>query len=209
MKHGMLEISATRGSPEDTLKHCKQGMQEIIDTCITGSLGYGGVYKQGSETYNITNTTAPYNPLEVDVDDGAPSSPIVVPTSNTTVSEPPMPTENSGNNDGSGLCKSLQGACKRVHKHFNDEYIYKYYTYISTSAGDDSPVNVWFPWAADNGCKAEFKCDDYCEGMSGKQIKKSLNSMAAMTIVEFMFLVTPWDRMMFMMVVIDPGYDMR
>lgn len=173
MMHGMLEVSATRGSPGDTLKYCKQGMQEIIDTCITGSSDYGGVYKQGSEIYNITNTIAPYNPLEVDVDSGAPASPIIVSSSSSSTPEPPMPTETSGNNDGSGLCKSLQGACKRAYKHFKDDYIYKDYTYISTSAGDDSPINVLFWWAADNGCKAEFKCDEYGEGMSGKQIKQS------------------------------------
>ncbi|KAJ5585382.1 uncharacterized protein N7459_005182 [Penicillium hispanicum] len=178
MKHGMLEISATRGSPGDNLRYCKQGMKEIIDTCITGSSDYGGVYKQGTETYNITNTIDPYNPLEVDVDDGAPSSPFEVPTSTSTKSEPPMPTETKGNNDGSGLCKSLQGACKRAYKHFKDDYIYKDYTYISVSAGDDSPVNVLFWWAAaTNGCKAEFKCDDYGEGMSGKQIKQSVENM--------------------------------
>lgn len=172
IKHGMLEISVTRGSSGDTLHYCKQGMQGIIDTCITGSSDYGGVYSQGAETYNITNIIYPYNPLEVDVDDGAPPTPISVPTPTPTPSEPPMPTETSGNNDGSGLCKSLQGTCAKTVKLFNDDYIYKDYSYVSRSAGDYSPINAIFLFA-DNGCKAEFKCDNYGEGMSGRQIKQA------------------------------------
>ena len=88
----MLEISVTRGSPGDTLEFCKQGMQEIMDTCITSSSVYGGVYTQGTGTYNITNIVFPYNPLEVDVDDGAPPTPVVVPSPDFSgPSEPTTP----------------------------------------------------------------------------------------------------------------------
>ena len=171
IKHGMLEISVTRGSPDDTLEFCKQGMQEIMDTCITGSSDYGGVYTQGTETYNITNTIFPYNPLEVDVDDGAPPTPVVVPSSDSSEpSEPPTPSETDGNNDGSSICKTLGDTCKVAYQAFNDDFIYKDYTYYSTIEGDTSWANFVH---AGNGCKAEFKCDDYGDGMSGKQIKKA------------------------------------
>lgn len=171
IKHGMLEISVTRGSPDDTLEFCKQGMQEIMDTCITGSSDYGGVYTQGTESYNITNTIFPYNPLEVDVDDGAPPTPVVVPSPDSSEpSEPPTPSETDGNNDGSSICKTLGDTCKVAYQAFNDDFIYKDYTYYSTIEGDTSWVNFVH---AGNGCKAEFKCDDYGDGMSGKQIKKA------------------------------------
>ena len=167
----MLEISVTRGSPGDTLEFCKQGMQEIMDTCITGSSVYGGVYTQGTGTYNITNIVFPYNPLEVDVDDVLRllrllSLPLI---SLDRLSLRP-PSETNGNNDSSLICKELSDTCKVTYQAFNDDFIYKDYTYYSTIEGDTSWVNFSL---VGNGCKAEFKCDDYGDGMSGKHIKKA------------------------------------
>ncbi|OQE15874.1 hypothetical protein PENSTE_c026G09735 [Penicillium steckii] len=181
MQHGMLEISAMRQSPDDELKYCKDGLQDILDTCINSNSDYGGIYEQDGEVYNITNLIAPSNPLEVDVDDGAPTAPITngnaAPApATTTAYTPPMPTETDGNNKGSSLCKTLAGTCIQTYKLFNDNYIYKDYTYYSRGAGLKDDVNWAIPFA-NNGCKVEYKCDDYGEGMSGAQIKQAVENM--------------------------------
>ena len=80
------------------------------------------------------------------------------------------PSETNGNNDSSLICKELSDTCNVTYQAFNDDFIYKDYTYYSTIEGDTSWVNFSL---VGNGCKAEFKCDDYGDGMSGKHIKKA------------------------------------
>ena len=81
-----------------------------------------------------------------------------------------LPSETNGNNDSSLICKELSDTCNVTYQAFNDDFIYKDYTYYSTIEGDTSWVNFSL---VGNGCKAEFKCDDYGDGMSGKHIKKA------------------------------------
>lgn len=107
-------------------------------------------------------------------------STIVPPETTTAVptsTGPPTPTQTSGNDKGSSLCGSLAGACKIAYTGYVDDYTYKDYTSYVASSGDADIINWLFDPFAEDGCAAMFKCDDYTDGMTGKQIKDAVEYM--------------------------------
>jgi hypothetical protein len=81
--HGYIDLTLERSSPDSPLAFCNAALNSIINTCILGSKDYGGVIYQGGETYNISNSIYPNNPLIPNSDQGAPDSsqPTTPPTS--------------------------------------------------------------------------------------------------------------------------------
>lgn len=185
--HGSIAIELIRSSATRTLAHCNDAMNAIIGTCIMGNADYGGIYSQDGETYNITNTIAPANPLIPGTDPGAPSPSSSLPattfvsqspTSPTTTASPgpPTPSQIRSNNHGSALCPSLAGACKYAYNGYNDTWLYTGYTSYIGDPGDTDAVNFFFAPYAHDGCAAIFMCDNdnaYAVGMLGSQIKNA------------------------------------
>ena len=183
--HGFIDIELIRSSATQTLTHCNDAINSIISTCILGSADYGGIYSQDGETYNITNTIAPANPLIPGTDAGAPSTTSALPTtspvsppptaSTTTASSgPPSPSQIRSNNHGSALCQSLAGSCKIAYTGYNDTWLYTQYTSYVANPGDTDATDLLFDPLADDGCAAMFTCDNndaYSVGMLGSQIK--------------------------------------
>jgi hypothetical protein len=83
--HGYIDLTLERSSPDGLLDFCKAALNSIINTCILGSNDYGGVFYQGGETYNISNSIYPKNPLIPNIDQGAPDA-------TTTTQSTPGPT---------------------------------------------------------------------------------------------------------------------
>ena len=183
--HGFIDIELIRSSDTQTLTHCNDAINSIISTCILGSADYGGIYSQDGQTYNITNTIAPANPLIPGTDPGAPSTTAALPTTSsvpppppapttTAPSGPPTPSQISSNNHGSALCHSLAGACKIAYTGYNDTWLYTHYSSYPADPGDADTVNWLFAPFANDGCAAMFTCDNndaYSVGMLGSQIK--------------------------------------
>ena len=183
--HGFIDIELIRSSATQTLTHCNDAINSIISTCILSSADYGGIYSQDGETYNITNTIAPANPLIPGTDEGAPSTTSALPTtssvsppptaSTTTASSgPPTPSQIRSNNHGSALCQSLAGSCKIAYTGYNDTWLYTQYTSYAANPGDTDATDLLFDPLADDGCAAMFTCDNndaYSVGMLGSQIK--------------------------------------
>lgn len=180
--HGFIDIELIRSSATQTLTHCNDAINAIVATCIMGSADYGGIYSQDGETYNITNTIAPANPLIPGTDPGAPSSSsslpattsLSQPTTSPTTLPPPTPSQIRSNNHGSALCDSLAGSCKIAYTGYNDTWLYTAYTSYLADPGDADGVNLLFDPLADDGCAAMFTCDNnaaYAVGMLGSQIK--------------------------------------
>jgi hypothetical protein len=61
---GYIDLTLERSSPDCPLTYCKAALNSIINVCILGSNDYGGVFNQGGETYNISNTIYPNNPVQ-------------------------------------------------------------------------------------------------------------------------------------------------
>ena len=185
--HGFIDIELIRSSETQSLKHCNDALNSIISTCVLGSADYGGIYSQDGETYNITNTIAPANPLIPGTDTGAPSTTSALPTTSsvppppasvttTASSGPPTPSQVKSNKQGSSLCLTLAGSCKSAYTLYNDTWLYTQYTSYIADPGDnmnDDGVDLFFPDAED-ACAAMFTCDNYDAysiGMLGSQIK--------------------------------------
>ena len=83
--HGYIDLTLERSSPDGLLDFCKAALNSIINICILGSNDYGGVFYQGGETYNISNSIYPKNPLIPNIDQGAPDA-------TTTTQSTPGPT---------------------------------------------------------------------------------------------------------------------
>ena len=183
--HGFMDIELIRSSDTQTLTHCNDAIHSIISTCILGSADYGGIYSQDGETYNITNTIAPANPLIPGTDAGAPSTtsallttssfpPPPAASSTTASSGTPTPSQIRSNNHGSALCQSLAGACNNAYTGYNDTFLYTQYTSYVANPGDIDATNLLWDPLADDGCAAMFTCDNddaYSVGMLGSQIK--------------------------------------
>ncbi|KAF4469512.1 hypothetical protein FALBO_3603 [Fusarium albosuccineum] len=89
--------------------------------------------------------------------------------------ETPLPTQTDANNNkGSSQCGSLDDACSRALDGFEDDTIYK--DYVSRYARIKSGIIVVASFGQ-AGCTAQFKCDDYGLGMSGKHIKEAVDYM--------------------------------
>jgi hypothetical protein len=90
----------------------------------------------------------------------------------------PVPTQTAVDNDGSGQCGTSDGlskgglgeACDRAINEFEDNTIYTGYTsrYSRSQKGILMLVSAF-----QAGCIANFSCDDYGIGMSGKLIKEA------------------------------------
>ena len=180
--HGSLNIELSRRSESVKLTHCMDGLNSIINVCILDKGDYGGKYTRGGQSYEITNTEFPANPLVPGADAGAPAATQGAPapaqsaqaSAPVVPATPPTPTQVKSNNDGSGLCPSLAGACIFAFSGYNDTFLYTARTSYPATAGDADAVNFFFPAYADNGCTAIFTCendDAFRVGMTGRQIK--------------------------------------
>ena len=183
--HGFIDIELIRSSATQTLTHCNDAINSIISTCILGSADYGGIYSLDDETYNITNTIAPANPLIPGTDAGAPSttsalpstssvSPPLISPSATASSGPPTPSQIHSNNHGSAICYTLAGSCKIAYTGYNDTWLYTQYTSYLADPGDTDSMDLLFDPLSEYACAAMFTCDNndaYSVGMLGSQIK--------------------------------------
>ncbi|KAF7556396.1 hypothetical protein G7Z17_g1453 [Cylindrodendrum hubeiense] len=82
----------------------------------------------------------------------------------------PVPTETSANNKGSSQCGSIDDACVRAYEQFEDDTIYTEFTSRYSRIKSGFIIVATFGQA---GCVAEFDCDDFGIGMSGKLIKEA------------------------------------
>ena len=183
--HGFIDIELIRSSDTQTLTHCNDAINSIISTCILGSADYGGIYSRDGETYNITNTIAPANPLIPGTDVGAPSTTSALPTTSsvplpltspttTASSGPPTPSQIHSNNHGSAICYTLAGSCKIAYTGYNDTWLYTQYTSYLADPDNTDGMDIMFDPLSDYGCAAMFTCDNndaYSVGMLGSQIK--------------------------------------
>lgn len=80
----------------------------------------------------------------------------------------PAPTQTDANNKGSSQCHSVDDACQRAYEQFEDDTIYTDYVSRYSRIKSGIIVAATFGQA---GCTAQFKCDDYGIGMSGRLIK--------------------------------------
>ncbi|KAL5356474.1 meiotically up-regulated gene family-domain-containing protein [Aspergillus floccosus] len=87
---------------------------------------------------------------------------------------PPAPTEISGNNKGSGICQSTGDACDRAYHQFDDDRLYT--SYAAYAAEVDTMVLQGLTFGKGR-CIAQFECEDYGAGMTGKQIKDAVEHL--------------------------------
>lgn len=82
--------------------------------------------------------------------------------------ETPAPTQTDANNQGSSQCHSIDDACDRAYAQFEDDRVYtqwaSYYSRIQSGI-------IMVATFGQAGCTAQFQCDDYGIGMSGREIK--------------------------------------
>lgn len=81
---------------------------------------------------------------------------------------PPAPTEVSGNNDGAGPCRSVGDACDRAYLQFEDDRVYTQYAAYAADVHAFLLQGLTF---GKGRCIAQFECQHYGAGMTGKQIK--------------------------------------
>ena len=60
-------ISITRKTTNQTLQWCISSLDAIISSCIVNEKNFGGLYREGDELYNISNSGYPSNqdPLQI------------------------------------------------------------------------------------------------------------------------------------------------
>lgn len=93
--HGLEIITVARGSDTEQLTFCMEGLNSIISACILNGGDYGGTYFRGDQTYTITNSGFPNNPLNPGEPGGPPLSTPPVTTPPTTTQRPPGQTVTS------------------------------------------------------------------------------------------------------------------
>ncbi|KAI5465680.1 hypothetical protein BGZ63DRAFT_479544 [Mariannaea sp. PMI_226] len=98
--HGRIVQRSDKSVP---LKYCKDGFEGIISQCIEGSGLWGGSWSYDGETYNITNSGYPNNPL-LPQDDGGPGS--LPPNTNSGLCD--LPKSNPATFVDSGAAQYLQ-----------------------------------------------------------------------------------------------------
>ena len=64
--HGYFLFILERLSPVQPLQFCPYGLNSILVECVLEGNTYGGTFSQGGETYTITNSIFPGNPLNPD-----------------------------------------------------------------------------------------------------------------------------------------------
>ena len=100
-----------------------------------------------------------YSGVKATYTEGAGSASTVVPAA---------PTEVSGNNKGSGVCHSTGDACNRAWVQFEDDRVYTDYAAYGADVYAFLLQGLTF---GKGRCIAQFECEDYGLGMSGRQIK--------------------------------------
>jgi hypothetical protein len=63
--HGNILIVLERSS-DKPLEHCTFGINQILGLCIRDGNTYGGTFSEEGETYTISNSQYPRNPLNPD-----------------------------------------------------------------------------------------------------------------------------------------------
>ncbi|KAJ6133085.1 hypothetical protein N7471_008300 [Penicillium samsonianum] len=88
------------------------------------------------------------------------------------------PSQTGSNHDGSGQCHSVDDACDRAYAQYEDDTIYSSYTSYTAKINSGIIIAATFGQA---GCTAMYSCDndDYGFGMTGRQIKASVEYMKA------------------------------
>ena len=61
--HGSILIVLERSSETKPLDYCTFGINQILGLCIRDSNTYGGTFSEDGETYTISNSIYPKNPL--------------------------------------------------------------------------------------------------------------------------------------------------
>jgi hypothetical protein len=82
--------------------------------------------------------------------------------------ETAAPTQTDANNKGSSQCKSVDDACQRAYEQFEDDTVYSDFASYTAKIQSGMVMVATFGQA---GCVAQYKCDDYGFGMTGRQIK--------------------------------------
>ena len=93
--NGFIDITVARGSSTEQLTFCMAGLNAIISSCIEDGGDYGGTYIQGDQTYTITNSIFPNNPITPGQPGGPPLSTPPITTPPTTTKQPPAQTVTS------------------------------------------------------------------------------------------------------------------
>ena len=93
--HGYILFELERPSPDRPLVFCHAALDSIINVCILGSNDYGGVFYQGGEKYNVSNSKFPSNPLIPGADQGGPAPSNPTTSQPLTTSQPNTPTPNN------------------------------------------------------------------------------------------------------------------
>ncbi|KAJ6002069.1 hypothetical protein N7522_007296 [Penicillium canescens] len=88
--------------------------------------------------------------------------------------ETAAPTQTDANNKGSSQCKSVDDACQRAYEQFEDDTVYSDFASYTAKIQSGMVMVATFGQA---GCVAQYKCDDYGFGMTGRQIKDAVEYM--------------------------------
>lgn len=64
--HGSILIVLERSSDTKPLDYCTVGINQILGICIRDGNTYGGTFSEDGETYTISNSIYPNNPLNPD-----------------------------------------------------------------------------------------------------------------------------------------------
>ncbi|KAJ5775420.1 uncharacterized protein N7511_000431 [Penicillium nucicola] len=88
--------------------------------------------------------------------------------------ETAAPTQTDVNNKGSSQCSSVDDACQRAYEQFEDDTVYSDFASYTAKIQSGMVMVASFGQA---GCVAQYKCDDYGFGMTGRQIKDAVEYM--------------------------------
>ncbi|OQD80182.1 hypothetical protein PENANT_c038G10160 [Penicillium antarcticum] len=88
--------------------------------------------------------------------------------------ETAAPTQTDVNNKGSSQCSSVDDACQRAYEQFEDDTVYSGFASYTAKIQSGMVMVATFGQA---GCVAQYKCDDYGFGMTGRQIKDAIEYM--------------------------------
>lgn len=82
--------------------------------------------------------------------------------------QPATPSQTKSNHSGSSQCHSIDDACDRAVEQYEDDLVYRDYTAYTAKIHSGIIMAATFGKA---GCTAMFTCDNYDDGMSGRNIK--------------------------------------
>ncbi|KAH4076814.1 hypothetical protein HBI25_152000 [Parastagonospora nodorum] len=82
--HWGVVYKVSRTDSKNDLKYCKKAFRNIIEQCVSSGIFWGGAWSSEGETYSISNSVFPNNPLAPD-DDGGPKKHTSISTKATSV----------------------------------------------------------------------------------------------------------------------------